>query len=175
MTRYFRDPASGRHFLLPDGIDIYADLADYEVSQDAAAVHLRGQVGHLVELLDAAARGATGPGRLAELLGEADLPALRGLADDVRATATGGHAAASARIAARGTTIGRQLMRDLEGLTPDDETRRLGRRLDELVARLEEPARAHEQERRREEYRRGARSAIAESLREAGFTPPHEA
>ena len=201
MTRYLHTAASDRHFLVPDGVDVPADptgvprvdpeaLAPYEVSREAAAAHLRGQVERLADLLAAAAEptGDTRPGpeRLAALLGTAatDLPelgtALRGLADDVRATATGDLPAATARIGARASAIGAALHRRLDQLrllepTPDDATRALGRRLDRSVARLEEAADAHERQRRQREYRGGARSAIADSLREAGFVPLHEA
>jgi hypothetical protein len=167
-------------------------------------------VAGLVDLLAGAVDTAGGtladPERLAGLLGlaAADLPelgsALRGLAADVQMTlaavASGQPAdlaAVSARLAARGSDVGQALggvSRQLEQLrlleTPagtgpgDDSTRDLGRRIDELVARLERTAgtsgrlaeRGREQ--RQAEYRRDARSAIADSLREAGFTPLDE-
>jgi hypothetical protein len=193
MTRYVNVPASDRHYLVPEGVDVPvgpdpAALAPYEVSREAAAAHLRGQVSGLVDLLAAAVEPGddtrAGPERLAALLGTAaaDLPelgaALRGLADDV--LSMGDPAAASARIGARGSAIGAALRRQMDQLrilepVPDGSTRELGRRLDSLVGRLEGAAGAREKERRAEEYRRGARSAIADSLREAGFTPLPEA
>jgi hypothetical protein len=60
----------------------------------------------------------------------------------------------------------------------DNPDQTLGRHIDELVARLERdvgsyagqsPERSREQ--RHEEYRRDARSAIADSMRAAGFAP----
>jgi hypothetical protein len=60
----------------------------------------------------------------------------------------------------------------------DDTRRPLGRRLDELIARLEreagpwlgrDPGQLREQ--RRADYATGARSSIADALREAGIEP----
>lgn len=92
----------------------------------------------------------------AELLGSAaeTLPeigeALHGLAADVRAMADGG------------------------------EQADLGRHVDATVGRLEHAlgdvgrVAERDRERRQEEYRRSARSAIADALSEAGYTPLNE-
>jgi hypothetical protein len=129
--------------------------------------------------------------------------ALRGLADDMNvvtaAVASGEPAdldAARARLKARGIDIGdaleeiRQLdqerataaaasgLRALADAIEDPSEQPLGRRIDELIERLErevgpwigrDPEKVRE--RRREEYRTSARSSIAASLREAGVTP----
>jgi HPt (histidine-containing phosphotransfer) domain-containing protein len=129
--------------------------------------------------------------------------ALRGLADDMNAitaaVASGDPAeldAARGRLKARGLDVGDALeeirrldqdrakaaaaggLRALAAAIEDTSEQPLGRRIDELIERLErevgpwlgrDPEKIRE--RRQEGYRTSARSSIADSLREAGITP----
>ena len=145
------------------------DLATLRTTGDAvhfiACPHCRAIINILLERgsdqrvhRNVGAAAMSGFEEAAELLGrcaaEKTLPeigdALHGLAADVRAMADGG------------------------------EQADLGRHVDATVGRLEQSlggigqVAERDRERRQEEYRRSARSAIADALSEAGFTPLNE-
>lgn len=160
-------PAADRFFLVSAGYELSAGnfvvvsipgaqqsvdeaaLAPFEVSEEQVQAHVRTQVERL------ATRGID--------LGDM-VDALPGYLAALRQLDQGG----ATRAAARG-------LRALADVIEGDQAS-LGRRIDELIAQLERelgPLAGMEWERRQrqEEYRRSARSAIADALRAAGITP----
>lgn len=183
-----------------------AAIAPYEVTKEQAEAHVRIEIQQAVTgvadaLAGALGQGAVDPAQVAERLGltggDADAPFKR-LADDVHALSaavTSGAPedidAARTRLKARGIDLGDSIERlralDEERAAEwlrrmaaelDDGERPLGRRIDELIARLErdvgpwlgrDPEKLREK--RRAEYLSAARSSIADALQDAGIEP----
>ena len=182
-----------------------AAIAPFEVTKEQAEAHVRREMQQAVTgvadaLAAALGQDAADLAAVAQRLGltGGDQAALRRLADDIHALtaavssgAPDEIAAARTRLKAHGIDLGdsierlrgldeeraRRWMRRL-ALELDDGEQPLGRRIDELIARLErevgpwigrDPAKLREQ--RQAEYVTSARSSIADALREAGIRP----
>ena len=183
-----------------------AAIAPYEVTKEQAEAHVRLEMQQAVSGVADAIAGALGQGsadlaQVAERLGLTggdSGAAFKRLADDVyalTAAVTSGAPddidAARARLQARGIDLGDSIERlralDEERAAEwmrrmaaelDDGEQPLGRRIDELIARLEhvvgpwlgrDPEKIRQK--RQAEYRSSARSSIADALRDVGIEP----
>lgn len=170
----------------PDDWAKFQELAR-RMADGITATEAERAVVAIADVLREALKESPDPTRLAARLGlassdrETAEAALRGLAADIQAVAgaiASGRpadlAAARERIEARAGSLSRELGLILRGgqeALNGEAGKRLGRQIDELIARLEQRQPDGSQERRHGKYQFDASAAIADSLREAGITP----